>query len=72
MKPPRHAVLKEAQVLRIIELRKQGLGPLKISKLIGANYSTVKHIVHGRNWKHLTGGKVPKGPLPSKTKDENE
>jgi len=62
--------LTEEQVRKIIELRHQGHGPLKISKLIGANYSTVKHIVHGRNWKHITGGKVPKSPLP--TKDSNE
>ena len=50
--------LTPADVRRIIELRKQGHGAYKIAKLIGANHSTVKHVVAGRNWVWLTGGKI--------------
>ena len=52
------SALTPADVHRIVELRKQGYGAYKIAKIIGANHSTVKHVVAGRNWKMITGGKV--------------
>lgn len=53
-----YSALTPADVRRIIQLRKQGYGAFKIAKLIGAKHSTVKHVVAGRNWRWLTGGKV--------------
>jgi IS30 family transposase len=62
--------LTEAEVIRIVELRKQGYGPYKIAKLIGANHSTVKHVVQGRSWRHITGGRVAKGLVSNQRTQE--
>jgi len=54
----RKTTLTEAQVREAMKLRRQGLGPYKIAKLVGANHSTIKHVIHGRSCRHVTGGQV--------------
>lgn len=53
---PFNPKLTEAQIRQIMVLRRQGHGAYKIAK-----HSTVKHVVQGRSWIHITGGKLIKG-----------
>lgn len=49
--------LSEEDVLAMIELRAKGETYSQLSERFGAPMSTVEHILTGRNWAWLTGGK---------------
>jgi hypothetical protein len=59
------------EVLRIIELSKQGVRNIDIAKQLGCSEANVGFIVTGTSWRHLTGGKVrPVQPKCKLTKDQ--
>lgn len=57
------AKLDKSAVLRVVELKAQGLSLAKIGAQFGIDPSTVHDIVNGRIWGHATGIKpTPEGP----------
>lgn len=54
-----NAVLTEKDVEQIVQIRKStGAGARSISRELGFCESTVKGVLQGRSWRHITGGKV--------------
>lgn len=47
------AVLTEEIVTRIWYLRRFGLSPGKIGRILGLNRSTVKNVIYGGYWSHV-------------------
>jgi hypothetical protein len=48
-----NAVLNDELVAQIWEHKRQGLGYVRISRLLGLKANTVKGVVGKRHWKHL-------------------
>lgn len=55
-----NAVLCDAVVLRIIELRNEGFGFKKIAAILGFSRDAIRAVVDGKTWVHITGGPVPR------------
>lgn len=54
-----NAVLTETQVRQIIKERQTtGHGPVRISRRLKIPLHFVQAIIYGKNWTHITGGKV--------------
>lgn len=52
------ATITDEDVIMILDLHKKtGYGYRRLAKLIGIPYTTIKPILEGRSWKHITGGK---------------
>ena len=51
---PSQAILTEKIVERIQGLRRFGLSPGVIAKILGFNRSTVKNVVYGRYWSQVS------------------
>lgn len=47
------AILMESDVLKIRELKNQGMSTSKISSVVGFKYQTVWKVVKGKNWSHV-------------------
>ena len=58
------SILKEWQVLKIINLHNSGMYISKIAKLLNLNRSAVGFVTYGRSWGHLTGIKYVKKERP--------
>lgn len=56
-----NAVLTEADVLRIMSLRVEGLGARKIAREMGVREGNVKKVLTGETWTHITGGRLRAG-----------
>jgi HNH endonuclease len=50
-----HSVLNNRTVLLIVRLHQQGKTPRQIANDTGINPSTVRDVVNGRTWRHVTG-----------------
>lgn len=59
------SVLCEQQVTEIVDLLKQNKLTMKeIGNMYGITSAAVDHIRNGVTWKHITGGKIERIPLP--------
>ncbi len=47
------SVLKEADVIKIFDLRKKGLTQLEIANILHVSRSCIAHVTQGNRWKHL-------------------
>jgi hypothetical protein len=55
-----NAVLCDDVVLQIIELRNEGFGFKKIAAILGFSRDSIRAVVDGKTWVHITGGPVPR------------
>ena len=55
------SVLKASDVYEIQRLHGEGLGERKISRVIGKNEETVRNVLRGTTWRHITGGRLARG-----------
>lgn len=53
------SVVKNKQILKLMELSKKGLIQIELSRLTGISISNVGAILQGRTWNHITGFKKP-------------
>lgn len=53
------STLTESQVREVMRLRKEKrFGARNIARAVGISESQAKHIIEGRTWRHITGGKL--------------
>lgn len=57
------AKLTEESAARAVEMLRQGHSNKVIASLLGVSRQAISHIAAGRTWKHLTAGRVRRGPL---------
>lgn len=53
--------LTESEVREIIKLHRAKLGERNIARIIGKNEETVRNVLRGTTWRHITGGRLAKG-----------
>jgi hypothetical protein len=53
-------------VRQIMALHSDGHGERSISYEIDQNEETVRNVLRGKTWRHITGGRLAKGRRPSK------
>lgn len=49
------AVLNPQTVRHIVALRRQGVRRKEIARRLGVNINTLKDVLSGKNWRHITG-----------------
>jgi len=54
------------QVLRVVELYRDGLGCRRISQKLEISEDTCRAILRGRNYKNITGGRIMNGKRQAK------
>ena len=59
-------VLTEDDVYEIVRLFHLGHGERSISRKIRQNEETVRSVLRGQGWRHITGGRLLRGRRPSK------
>lgn len=49
-----HAILKDDDIPKIRQMRKDGMSNVSIARLYGVSHVTVSHVCHYRSWRHIT------------------
>lgn len=59
--------IKSETVKEIVKLYREGWGCISISRITGVPETSVRQILRGKNYKHITGGRVMKGRRPNRS-----
>lgn len=59
--------IKSETVKEIVKLYRDGWGCRSIFRITGVPETIVRQILRGKNYKHITGGRVMKGRRPNRS-----